>query len=238
MQYFGGKARISKQIAEYINQHTHTHTPSKYAEPFCGSCNVAIKVNIEDKLLNDKHPYLISMWQKLKEGWVPPKTITEDDYKLIKEFKDEYPYLTGFVGFGCSFAGKWFGGYARDGKGGNYAVRAHNSVLKKVEKLKGAVFTNKDFIELDYKDRIVYCDPPYRNTTPYYKSLLGDFPYDNFLGWVKEQSKKNIVLVSEYKYNLPEGAKIVLEIDSKTSIRDKSGKVIETTEILFTFNDL
>ena len=82
------------------------------------------------------------------------------------------------------------------------------------------------------------CDPPYKNTTPYYKSILGIFDYDKFLEWVKEQSKKNTVLVSEYKHNLPEGAKIVLEIPSKTSIRDKSGNVIKTTEILFTYNDI
>ena len=27
---------------------------------------------------------------------------------------DENPALTGFVGFGCSFGGKWWGGYAKD----------------------------------------------------------------------------------------------------------------------------
>ena len=57
--------------------------------------------------------------------------------------------------------------------------------------------------------------------------------HENFLQWTKKMSEKNIVLVSEYKHNVPDGAKIVLEIPSRTSIRDKSGNVIETTEVLW-----
>lgn len=258
MRYFGGKARIAGKIADYINnlyetqcniseekqefqnksQNTLTSTHTTYVEPFCGACNVATKVNIPNKILNDKHPYLIAMWKALQNGWIPPTEVTEEDYKLIKEFKDDFPYLTGFVGFGCSFAGKYFGGYARDGKGGNYAIRAKNSVLKKIDKIKTSEFLNKDFSELNFENSLIYCDPPYRNTTQYNKQLLGEFNYPVFLEWVKEQSKNNIVLVSEYKYNLPESAKIVFELDSKTSIRDKSDKVINTTEILFTYNDI
>ena len=43
-------------------------------------------------------------------------------------------------------------------------------------------------------------------------------------------------MVSEYKHNVPDGAEILLEIPSRTSIRDKTGNVIETTEVLFTLN--
>ena len=42
---------------------------------------------------------------------------------------------------------------------------------------------------------VVYCDPPYRNTTKY---AAGDFDYDEFYDWCKEMSKTNTVLVSEY----------------------------------------
>ena len=37
-----------------------------------------------------------------------------------------------FVGFGCSFAGKWFGGYARSNDKRNYAKMAKNSLNKKI----------------------------------------------------------------------------------------------------------
>ena len=208
-------------------------------EPFCGSCNVASKVHIKNKILNDKNPYLIEMFKALQNGWMPPTEVSEEEYQLFKKNQDIEPHVAGFVGFACSFAGKFWGGYARDTKGGgtgNYALRGHNSILKKMETLMDAEFTSKDFTELSYNNCIIYCDPPYKNTTPYYKKILGEFPYDKFLEWVNEQSKNNIVLISEYKHNLPDNAYILLEIPSKTSIRDKNGEVIETVEVLYTLN--
>ena len=263
MRYFGGKSKIATQIAGYINNlkeniecnileenrkspntyrssltpHTHTH----YVEPFCGSCNVASKVNIPNKILNDKNIYLIEMLRALQDGWIPPEIVTEEDYKVAKINQDVEPHVAGFVGFACSFAGKFWGGYARDGKAdksGNYALRGKNSILKKMETLMTAEFTCKDFLDLDYENCLIYCDSPYKNTTPYYKKILGEFPYDKYIEWVKLQSKKNIVLVSEYKHNVPEDAIVVLEIPSKTSIRDKSENVIETIEVLYTYNKL
>jgi len=235
MMYFGGKARISKYIAEYIN---NIDGYDIYVEPFCGSCNVAEKINIKNKILNDKHPYLIAMWKKLQEGWLPPTNVSEEYYKYIRKNKDKFPYLAGFVGFGCSFAGKWFEGYARSNRNCNYALSAYNSVLRKISKLKAAEFLNKDFSELDFCNSIIYCDPPYNNTVHYNKRLLGKFDYDLFLEWVKYQSTKNIVLVSEYKHNLPNDAHIVLELNSSKEIRNKNDKRVPTTEILFTFNDI
>lgn len=241
MQYFGGKQIISKHISEYINS-IERNEYTEYVEIFCGACNVASKVNFENKILNDKHYYLIKMFEELKNGWVPPEIVTKQEYDYIKNNQNECPHLTGFVGFACSFAGKWFGGYARNIKGvdkiRNYALEGKNSVLRKMEGLKDANFICKDFLELSFSDAIIYCDPPYKNTTQYNKKLLGAFPYDDFLQWVNEQSNKNIVLVSEYKHNVPQGAKIVLEIPSRTSIRNKDNKRIDTIECLWTWNDI
>lgn len=98
------------------------------------------------------------MWQALQNGWQPPEIITKDEYYYIKEHKDENPALTGFVGFGCSFGGKWFGGLASNKKGDNYCARAERSLMKDLPSL-----TNAKFICLDYRDveipddAIVYC---------------------------------------------------------------------------------
>jgi DNA adenine methylase len=175
------------------------------------------------------------MFKALQNGWIPPKSVSEEDYYIAKKNQYLEPHIAGFVGFACSFAGKYWGGYARDNKGGNYALRGYNSILKKMETLMDAEFTCKDFTELNYSNCIIYCDPPYKDTTPYYKKILGEFPYDNFLEWVHNQSKSNIVLVSEYKHNVPSDANILLEIPSKTSIRDKNGEVIKTIEVLYSF---
>jgi DNA adenine methylase len=262
MRYFGGKSKIAKEISNYINQvggygecsisaeskesrnklvnlSTHTHTIyTHYVEPFCGSCNVATLVKIPNKTLNDKHHYLISMFKALQEEWIPPTNISKEEYDYIKQNKDENKALSGFVGFGCSFSGIWFSNYAKDNTGRNYCKNAHNSILKKMNGLKDATFISKDFSEISCENSLIYCDPPYRNTSPYNKEILGEFPYEDFLTWTKEKSKNNLVLVSEYKHNVPEGAKIVLEINSRTDIKGKNGKQIPTIEILWTWNDL
>jgi DNA adenine methylase len=137
------------------------------------------------------------------------------------------------------------GGFARDKKGkeggANYAQRGCNSVMKKLEGIKGAKFYNLDFLDLtDHipEGSLIYCDPPYKNTSPYNKQLLGEFPYEIFIEWVKIMSEYNIVLVSEYKHNVYKDAKIVLEIPQRKSMRDKNGNHIETVEVLFTYNNL
>jgi DNA adenine methylase len=261
IRYFGGKSKIANDVSAYINNlitkgidqcniseennesqakslttliPPHTH----YVEPFCGACNVASKIHIKNKILNDKNPYLISMFKALQNGWIPPQEVSEEEYKYAKINQDKEPHIAGFVGFACSFAGKFWGGYARDNRGGNYALRGHNSILKKMETLMDADFMCKDFTELEFENCIIYCDPPYKDTTPYYKKILGEFPYDVFIEWVHNQSKNNIVLVSEYKHNVPKNANIVLEIPSKTSIRDKNNSVIETIEVLYSFNKI
>ena len=153
MQYLGGKSRISKQISEVINEIPrwkikNSETVGKYDNEhqfseresncfvslFCGSCSVESKVEgFSRKILNDKHEYLIELLNGVKNGYELPEQISEEEYKYIREHKDEDKVLTGFVGFGCSFAGKWFGGYAR-GHGGKlgYADTSKRSLLKKM----------------------------------------------------------------------------------------------------------
>lgn len=64
MQYFGGKQRISKELTKFINSQLNEDQP--FVDLFCGSCNVITKIN-DDRLriANDKHKYLISMWEAL-----------------------------------------------------------------------------------------------------------------------------------------------------------------------------
>jgi site-specific DNA-adenine methylase len=38
MQYLGGKAKIAKQLVEFLQKHTF----EVYIEPFVGGCNVAL----------------------------------------------------------------------------------------------------------------------------------------------------------------------------------------------------
>lgn len=156
MQYMGGKSRIARSIAEIINEiprwkikNCQTHCSDNHAgcggdcfvSLFCGSCAVESKVQgFSRKILNDRHEYLIAMLQGVQQGYNLPEHITPEQYQYIRENKDADPVLAGFVGFGCSFGGKWFGGYARNKTGTNYAEQSKRSLLKDMATLQDAQF--------------------------------------------------------------------------------------------------
>jgi len=107
----GSKARIAKYILPIILKDIKEN--QWYVEPFVGGCNIIDKVDHFLKIGNDSNTYLIEMWRALVKGWVPPKDITKEKYEHIKNNKDLYSwYMAGYVGFNCSYSGKWFGGYA------------------------------------------------------------------------------------------------------------------------------
>ena len=99
------------------------------------------------------------------------------------------------MGFGCSFGGKWFGGYARNEKGTNYAAQSKRSILNDFETLRSAEFTCLDYRDVVIpNDAIVYADPPYKDTTGYGKT---EFDSDAFWDYMREISKTNLVFISE-----------------------------------------
>lgn len=120
------------------------------------------------KILNDRHTYLIAMLQGVQNGYNLPEQITPEQYQHIKNHKEDDPILSGFVGFGCSFGGKWFGGYARNKTGTNYAKQSKRSLLKDMVALKDAEFVCGDYRHLRIPPHsVIYADPPYSNTTGY-----------------------------------------------------------------------
>lgn len=184
MQYMGGKSRIARCIANIINEVPRWKVKNSntlgtdpqlrgggdcFVSLFCGSCSVESKVTGYNRIiLNDKHEYLIQMLKGVQSGYELPETITEDQYQYIKANKDADPVLAGFVGFGCSFGGKWFGGYARNKGGTNYAAQSKRSLLKDLSNLGSAEFVCGDYRRVKIPPgAVVYADPPYDNTTGY-----------------------------------------------------------------------
>ena len=189
----GGKSRISKQIAEILNSDIDKNKP--FVSLFCGSCAIESKVQADVKILNDKHPYLIAMWQALQNGWMPPDVVTKEEYYRVKANMDENPALTGFVGFGCSFGGKWWGGYAKDKRGDDYCGQAKRGLFKDLPGVQSATFTCLDYHDVEIPDgAVVYCDPPYVNTTGY---TVGQFNTDEFWDYMRQISKRCNVYISE-----------------------------------------
>ncbi len=193
MQYMGSKARHAKELLPII---LRDRKPGQwYVEPFVGGANMIDKVD-GNRIGNDSHPHLICLLKAVRDGWLPPSNVDEQWYKYAKNKRDLTPE-TGFIGFLCSFGSKWFGGYARNRIGTNYARTGHNSLLKQAPNLRGIDFRCGSYLDLDIpSDSIIYCDPPYANTTKY---ATGGFDHIEFWEWCDDKVMGgHKVFVSEY----------------------------------------
>ena len=113
MKYMGSKARFTKEILPIILK---DRKPEQwYVEPFAGGRNASCEVQCK-RIANDVHDHLIQMWCELVGGWIPKK-ITKEEYSEVRTDQSKYPaYFVGWVGFNCSYSGKWFGGFAGETK--------------------------------------------------------------------------------------------------------------------------
>jgi len=230
MKYQGSKNRISKQLLEIINTYNKTER-NIWIEPFVGGANMIDKVATSfNRVGCDNNKYIIRMFQDLQDGWIPPEFISDDEYKDIKNNKEKFKEsLVGFVGIGCSFAGKWFGGYARGGTR-NYCAESQRNLLKQKNNIKDVEFFSIDYrnIPVDFPNKtIIYCDPPYEYTTKYHS----DFNHKEFWEWAKLQNDNGaLVFVSEY--NAPEGWKEIWSKEVVSNLDLDTGKK-RNTEKLF-----
>lgn len=178
MRYLGGKARLATRIVDAILADTTAR--DLWVEPFLGGASVLAKArpHFRHAIASDASPDLIACWSAVADGWDPPSVLTEDEYRAQRHAP--VSALRGYVGFACSFGGKWFGGYARDPKGGrDMIVDAHSATVRKGRALAGTEFICGDYAELDPPaGAVVYCDPPYAGTTGY--SAVGKFDHARF----------------------------------------------------------
>ena len=163
MQYLGGKAKIRKQVKDVIEHYRGDR--EWYFEPFVGGGWVLQEIGGK-RIASDGNAALVTMYKALQYGWVPPDYVSEAtwrQYKLNPKIDDP---TTAFCGFGCSFGGKWFGGYARSGKR-VFAAGTKRALFKQLPLIQNVKFRYGLFHEHNPKGCIIYCDPPYENTTNY-----------------------------------------------------------------------
>lgn len=233
----GSKARIAKHILPIILK--DRQADQWYVEPFAGGMNTICRVS-GPKLAADSNYYLIAMWTEILEGWIPPLSVTREEYAEIKRAPSDFaPHYVGWVGFNCSYSGKWFGGYAgctktKIGTVRDYQAEARKNVLAQSAGLLGTVFTQSDYLYLDVPpNSVIYCDPPYQGTTPYHTSI----DYDLFWQWVRNKSSQgNKVFVSEYK--APGDFSCIWKgaVKSSLSANGRYGGSIESVEKLFVYS--
>lgn len=228
MRYLGSKRKISKYILPIM---LDRRTKEQYwVEPFVGGCNMIDKID-GPRMGNDINPYLISLWVALQNGYIPPTNISRDEYYDIKQNPKAYPpELVAFVGFMCSFGGKWWGGYVRDASGRNYAESGSASLVKQSGKIQGIVFTCVEYASIPIPpNSLIYCDPPYDCTTKY--DYCKHFDSSGFWEWCRSMARYgHTVFVSEYSAP-PHDFVCLLEMDIDT-ILNKNMRA-KRTEKLF-----
>lgn len=179
---------------------------------------------------NDAHPYLIAMLRDAQNGREFPRDVSEEEYMEARKTPENDPGLSGFIGFGCSYAGKWFGGYARNDSRNNYATQSSNALLRDFKKENRFSFTCGDYTSVKVRaGSVVYADPPYDGTTGY---STGAFDSEIFWRFARNLSEKGCsVFISEERG--PIWATVVWERPLRRWADNKNGNTFIATEKLF-----
>ena len=232
MRYQGGKSRIAKDIAAKIRELYPTAT--EIWEPFCGGGAVTLALAKAGFKVyaSDSHEDLILMWQALMRGETEPfADVTEAEHAALRTAAPSA--RRGFVGFGASFGGHWWGGFGRDKKHG----AGHQPFEEAARSCSRLLNLNIAFTLADYTSTpdhvLVYADPPYQGTQPY--KGVPAFDHTAFWSWVRR--RQGPTFVSELSG--PDDIDIVWRKQHKSQNASNSpttkatAKVIEREERLY-----
>lgn len=220
MRYLGGKSKLGKQIASAILAHTDRR--GDYYEPFLGGGNTFehLAPRFARLFASDVHEDLMLMWQAAGDGWKPPVSLSEEEYLRLR--KEPPSALRGFAGFGSSFGGKWWGGYARF-KGPwkidfDYVGATARCIERLAPTMHRACLRRCSYDEWSpAPGSVVYADPPYEGTTEYKNNV----PFDHHRFWeiMREWSQRGVdVFVSEYR--APDGWRAIWSKDRPCRLKN------------------
>lgn len=194
MRYLGGKKRQAKSLVTCMRDSSNSQT---WIEPFLGGANMTIIAckYFNELIINDHDPYVYTLWHAgIFQGWEPPPTPNQEEYTYYKNNKVVNP-TSSFLCFAASFNGKKWGGYGPISSGRNYYDESRRAYLNDVEIL-SEYTSNIRLSNVDYADMptngLVYCDPPYANTTKY---GTDEWNPSRFWSWA---NSVNEIYVSEY----------------------------------------
>jgi len=228
--YMGGKVRLAKHIREVILSYVPEGERVAYWEPFVGGAAVLERIagDFQWCYASDVHEDLILMWQAVQAGWLPPSEVSEEEWRRLKFA--EPSALRGAVGFGCSFGGRWFEGFARcGGRGDDFAGALHRALMKSISRIQNVTFQQVSYIDAKpTRDLVIYCDPPYQSA----KRFSGTNAFNSAEFWqrAREWSEAGCkVFVSEY--TAPEGWVSVWSRETQISLKTEGDAV--ATERLF-----
>ncbi len=170
MKYLGGKRQIAGWVEEQVLARATER--SRYVEPFVGGASVWMRLapQFAEAHGSDAHPDLVLYLNALRDGWVPPREMSVEEYQALRAA--EPSALRGHVGFNCSFGGMFFRGWhgdLLDPRGRTRTEDAYRAAVRDAPMLRRC----PPILRLDYRQvevregDVVYCDPPYHGTEEY-----------------------------------------------------------------------
>lgn len=208
--YQGGKKRLGKKIFQVIYELEEILTSKHelpYFEPFVGMGGVLRHFSKEPEGTKNRkravyacdiNKDLIMMWKSLQKGWNPPTKCTREYYDKLKNSKNNSAER-GYLGTVASWSGIFFSSY-RLGYNSkkDFLGEAYRGIMDIKPDIMDVNFLNsRNYYEFKPKGMLIYCDPPYLNNN-FNTKYFSFFDHDKFWQIMRDWSKHNIVVISEY----------------------------------------
>lgn len=198
MGYQGGKRRGSDFILETLNDEMFDGWD--YLEPFLGYAHILRRVvNKRSYTAADGNPLVAELMKGIKAKKAFP-TVSREEYERLKHQRGVVGFKRAVAAFAYSYNGGEWKGYVgglrgRDRRDYPDEHRRYYAQLADNETFRKAKISHSDYRSFKPQGMLVYCDPPYRNTTAY-GGLA--FDHDEFWETMRRWSRDNVVFISEY----------------------------------------
>lgn len=199
MSYLGGKSKGAEHILDVLND--PLFDGADYVEPFVGYAHVLRRVTRKRTYsASDNNDLLICLLKAVQRGETIP-SISRREYYRLKNETSSVNLRRATAAFTYSYNGKEWGGYTGPYVEGDVKRepakerKRYYSLLADNETFSRTNIRCMQYWSIRPKRKLIYCDPPYIGTTGYGKDC---FDHDRFWDVMREWSKENVVLISEY----------------------------------------
>lgn len=175
MRYLGGKVKIGRWLVDAMLADLGVKRIGLAADLCSGGGGLTHRLaDVSDRVIAvEYHAGLVELMRAVQAGWVPPSSVTREEYHATRA-GDPLAPLTAFVGFGVSFGGKLWGGYAAPSPPRRGVMKGDNPARESAKTLVRDARANVEHVCADATTweppaglEVAYIDPPYEGTTGY-----------------------------------------------------------------------
>ena len=196
MAYIGGKARGSDHITSLLNH--RLFNGMDYLEPFVGYAHILRRVERKNSYrASDCNELLVTLLKGVQNGERFPN-ISKREYDSLRYETNDHSFRRAVAAFAYSYKGGEWRGYFNKRRDRSYADehKRYHELLFRNSVFQNTRLSCTDYRRLIPREKLIYCDPPYKGTTGYNDGAV--FNHDEFWDYMRRWSQNNIVFVSEY----------------------------------------